>query len=114
MSIAAIAERYSEMYDASSGDLAIFKIYEASLVDSENQEANVLIASCWRRHCLSYRGSQHFILHRSHHEKYGSETLYFESPGKEHLCRGEKQAGQKLAGSITDKVRNRKLSNEKL
>ena len=32
--------------------LAIFKVGEASLVDPENHEANVLIASCWRRHCL--------------------------------------------------------------
>ena len=40
------SERYSEMYDASSGDLVIFKTYEASLVDSENHEANVRIASC--------------------------------------------------------------------
>ena len=52
VSIAATAERYSEMYDASSGDLAILEIYEASFVDSENHEANVLIASCWRRDCF--------------------------------------------------------------
>ena len=62
VSIAATAERYSEMYDTSSGDLAIFKIYEESLVDSKNHEANVLIALCWRRHwqslCSSGASSQ--------------------------------------------------------
>ena len=43
------AELHSESdasYDASLGDLAIFKICEASLADSESQKANVLIALC--------------------------------------------------------------------
>ena len=43
VSIATAGDRYSEMYDAGSGDLEIFKIHEA----------DVLVAWCWCRHCAN-------------------------------------------------------------
>ena len=78
VSIAITAERYSEMYDSSSGGLAIFKIVkkglansenheaifrvnQASFVDSENHGANVLIASCWRRAATAFEVLVGFI-----------------------------------------------------
>ena len=38
VSIAETVERYSEVYDASSGDLAIFKVDKASLVDPATRQ----------------------------------------------------------------------------
>ena len=46
VSIAATAERYSKMNDASSRDLDTFEVDETSLVDPGGHETNVLVASC--------------------------------------------------------------------